>query len=115
MDDRLERALEFSNFTVTLNNQRNLIHEKFLESCEHYVYGGKFNINKELLNFCNTLIQNNQTSAVIIDDNNTPVEIENLNEFFEDILSIYSSNTNSYLVKFNELKKSKSINGMLDL
>ena len=60
MDDRLEKALDFSNHMITLNNQRNLIHEKFLENCVHYVNGGKFNVNRELINFCNTLIQNNQ-------------------------------------------------------
>ena len=31
MDERLEKALEFSNYMITLNNQRNLIQEKFQE------------------------------------------------------------------------------------
>ena len=31
MDERLEKALDFSNFMVTLNNQRKLIYEKFLD------------------------------------------------------------------------------------
>ena len=60
MDDRLEKALDFSNLMITLNNQRNIIHEKFLENCVHYVNGGKFNVNRDIINFCHTLIQNGQ-------------------------------------------------------
>jgi len=115
MDDRLEKALEFSNYMITLNNQRSLIHEKFLENCIHYVNGGKFNINRDLINFCHTLVQNNQPSAILLDENNTPIEIEELQEFLDDILNIYSTNTNAYLVKFNEAKKNKSIEGILDI
>ena len=100
---------------ITLNNQRNLIHEKFLENCVHYVNGGKFNVNRELINFCNTLIQNNQNSSILIDDNNSPIEIENLQDFLDKILDIYSTNSNSYLQKFNELKKTRTVEGILDL
>ena len=49
MDPRLEKALDFSNYMITLNNQRNLLHEKFLENCVHYINGGKFNITQELV------------------------------------------------------------------
>ena len=115
MDDRLEKALDFSNHMITLNNQRSLIHEKFLENCVHYVNGGKFNVNRELINFCNTLIQNNQNSSILIDDNNSPIEIENLQDFLDKILDIYSTNSNSYLQKFNELKKTRTVEGILDL
>ena len=115
MDDRLEKALDFSNHMITLNNQRNLIHEKFLENCVHYVNGGKFNVNRELINFCNTLIQNNQSSSILLDDNNSPIEIENLQDFLDEILNIYSTNAYAYLQKFNELKKTRTIEGILNL
>jgi hypothetical protein len=39
MDDRLKKALEFSNYMITLNNQRKLVHEKFVENCVHYING----------------------------------------------------------------------------
>tara|TARA_Y200000002_G_scaffold160176_1_gene132316 strand:+ start:511 stop:858 length:348 start_codon:yes stop_codon:yes gene_type:complete len=115
MDDRLEKALDFSNLMITLNNQRNLIHEKFLENCVHYVNGGKFNVNRDIINFCHTLIQNGQKSAILLDDNNTPIEVKELEDFLDEILSIYSKNMNEYLQKFNEIKKNRSVEGILNI
>ena len=51
MDERLEKALEFSNYMTTLNNQRRIIKEQFLENCVHYINGGKFSVNRELITF----------------------------------------------------------------
>ena len=115
MDDRLEKALDFSNFMVTLNNQRKLIYEKFLENSVYYEQGGKFAVNKELINFCHTLLQNNQTSAVFIDDNNTPVEIEDLQEFSDKILDVYFTTVNEYLFKFKEIKEKRTSEGLLNI
>ena len=33
MDERLQKALEFGNYTVTLNNQKKLLKEKFIDQC----------------------------------------------------------------------------------
>ena len=115
MDDRLQKALDFSNYMVTLNNQRRLIHEQFLENSVHYLNGGKFSITRELINFCQTLITNNQSNTILIDDNNSPIEIENLQDFLDEILSIYFTNVNSYYNKFNEIKTKRSIQDLVDL
>tara|TARA_Y200000002_G_scaffold376474_1_gene380378 strand:+ start:2277 stop:2624 length:348 start_codon:yes stop_codon:yes gene_type:complete len=113
MDKRLEKALDFSNYMVTLNNQRNLLHEKFLENCVHYINGGKFNVTKELINFCHMMVSTDQESIVLIDDNNSPIQIEDLEGFLEDIIALYFKNTNEYLVKFNEIKQKRSVEGLL--
>lgn len=115
MDERLEKALDFSNYMVTLNNQRKVLHERFLENCVHYINGGKFTVNKELINFCNFLVNSGQERVVLIDDNNTPIEITDVEEFFENIADIYFSNTQEYLVQYNELKSKRSIKGLIDL
>ena len=115
MDDRLQKALEFSNYMVTLNNQKRLIHEQFLENSVHYLNGGKFSVTRELINFCQTLVNNNQVSTILIDDNNSPIEIENLKDFLDEILDIYFTNVNSYYNKFNEIKNKRSIQDLVDL
>ena len=89
MDDRLKSALDFSNYMVTLNNQKRIAKEQFLESCVHYLNGGKFSINRELITFCSTLISSNQESTVLIDDNDMPIEVQDLQTFLDDILDIY--------------------------
>jgi len=115
MDARLEKALEFSNYMATLNNQRRILHEKFIENSVHYLNGGKFSVDRELINFCSTLKQNDQTSAILIDDNNTPVEIEDLDKFLDDILDIYFTNTYEYLNQYNEIKNKRSVKDLIDL
>lgn len=115
MDERLEKALEFSNYMVTLNNQKRVIHEQFLENCVHYLNGGKFSVNRELMNFCHTLLQNEQTSAVLIDDNGSPVMVDDLQTFSDEILNIYFTNSYEYLDKYNEIKKNRTVKGLVDL
>jgi len=109
MDERLEKALEFSNYMVTLNNQRRVVREQFLENCVHYLNGGKFAVNRDLITFCHTLLQREQTSAILIDDNDTPIEVENLQKFLDDILDIYFTTSYEYFDKYNEIKKNRTV------
>jgi hypothetical protein len=115
MDERLEKALEFSNFMTTLNNQRRIIHEQFLENCIHYLNGGKFSVTRELINFCSLMHGRGQESIVLIDDNNAPIEVQNLEKFLDDIMDIYFTNSYEYLNKFNEIKKNRTVKGLVDL
>lgn len=115
MDERLEKALEFSNYMVTLNNQRRVIHEQFLETCVHYLNGGKFSVNRELITFCHTMLQSDQTSAILIDDNDTPIEVEDLQQFHDDIMDIYFTTSYEYFNKYNEIKKNRTVKGLVDL
>ena len=39
MDERLEKALDFGNYSVTLNNQKRLLKEKFYDDCIMYQNG----------------------------------------------------------------------------
>lgn len=115
MDIRLEKALEFANYMNMLNNQKRILKEKYLEDTIHYLNGGKFTITKELINFCNTLIQNNQTEVILLDDNDTPVQIEDLQKFFQDLMDIYIQNTNSYFTEYAKLKNNRFPKGLIDL
>lgn len=115
MDERLEKALDFSNYMTTLNNQRRIIHEQFLENCVHYLNGGKFSVNKDLITFCQTLVTREQTSAILIDDNDTPIEVGDLEKFLDDILDIYFTTSYEYFDKYNEIKKNRTVKGLVDL
>lgn len=115
MDERLEKALDFSNFMVTLNNQRRIIREQYLENCVHYLNGGKFSVTRELINFCHMLVSTDQEHAVLIDDNDTPIKVENIEDFLSDILDIYFTSSNEYLDKYDEIKKNRSVEGLVNL
>lgn len=115
MDERLEKALDHANYMVTLNNQKRLIHEKFIESCVHYLNGGKFSVNRELITFCSTLLSQDQDSCVLIDDNDIPVQIDNLQDFLDRILDIYFTSVNSYHAEYTKIKTNRKIEGLVDL
>lgn len=114
MDERLEKALDFSNYMVTLNNQRRALKEKFLSDCVFYQNGGSFFITKELINFCKTLIDSGHDEDIIlVDDNDLPIEISNIKEFFSNILSIYFSAANGYHSEYQKIKNNRSIEKMV--
>ena len=115
MDERLEKALEFSNYMVTLNNQRAIIQQQFQENLIYYFNGGKFTVTRELLAFVQSLILATNNTSVIIDDNNIPIEISNLDTFCINIHEIYSSASNNYLSEYNNIKKNRSVEGLINL
>ena len=88
MDARLESALDVSNYMVTLNNQKRLLKEQYKENLVHYHSGGQFTVTNELISFCHTLAAS-QTETILVDDNDIPVEIEDLASFIKEILDVY--------------------------
>jgi hypothetical protein len=116
MDERLEKALDFSNYMVTLNNQKRALKEKFHEDLLYFTSGCQFSVTKELITFVGLLVdRGNDQDVVLTDDNDIPVSIENLNKFFDDILDTYFSAANSYFAQYSELKKSRKVEKLVDL
>ena len=115
MDERLEKALDHANYMVTLTNQKRLIHQKFLENCVHYLNGGKFTVNRELINFCSTLLSQEQDSCVLIDDNDIPIQVDDLQEFLDSILDIYFTSVNAYHAEYSKIRTNRKIEGLVDL
>lgn len=115
MDERLKKALDISNYMVTLNNQKRLLKEKFYENSVHYCNGGQFSVTKELISFCFALQASGQEYTVLIDDNDIPIEIENLEEFLTDINSKYFEAANEYFAEYNKIKANRSVESIMDL
>lgn len=109
MDERLEKALEFSNYMTTLNNQKRILKEKYQDDLIHFFNGCQFTVTKELITFCNTMLNLSQDSVVLIDDNGLPAQIDNINDFLEEILSKYTSASNDYFVEYSNLKKNRKV------
>jgi hypothetical protein len=115
MDERLKKALEFSNYMVTLNDQKQVLKTKFYENLVFYTNGSKFLITKELINFVSFLVNSgNDADVVLIDDNDVPTKIDDLSKFLDDILEMYFTASNSYLNEFSKLKTSRSIEKLTD-
>lgn len=115
MDERLEKAFQTANFMAALSNQRKVIFEEFQQSLIYYFQGASFTVDRSLITFVSTLIAQNILSSVILDDNNIPIEISDLKLFLDEILSIYSSATNDYLVKYNQIKTKRRVSDLMAL
>lgn len=104
VDERLAKALEASNYRLTLNIQRE---NSKLKLKNHLVYsqnGGIFKITQDFISFVFALSQSKK-SAVILDSNENPVKIDDLEDFYESILDIYQEGMNDYLIEYEKFKK----------
>jgi len=115
MDERLEKALDFSNYMVTLNNQKRFLREQFKENIIHYFNGGQFTVTKDLVTFVNMLVEKgNDTDIVLIDDNETPIMVQDLDEFLSNIIDTYFSAANTYHTEYQKLIKKRSVEKLTD-
>jgi hypothetical protein len=114
MDERLEKALEFSNYMVTLNNQKRLLAEAYQQNLVHFYDGSQFTITRELITFVNAMVNAEQDEVVITDDNSIPCLVKNVNEFYEEILEKYTLASNNYHTAYLKLKTSRSVEKLIE-
>lgn len=116
MDEQLKKALEFSNYRQTLSIQRKLLKEK-LESKLTFGYsGGIFHINQNLICFVQLCIDQGRVNGIpLIDLNGNPVLVEDLQKFKDEIFDRYFSATFEYLNEYEKLKKSRTVEKLVDL
>lgn len=115
MDERLEKALDFSNYMKTLSNQRRVLQEQFKENLIYFYNGSQFTIGIELINYVNMLVEKDLTeNIIVVDDNDIPVSIEDLAVFLEDIQDQYFRSLNKYHSEYNKLKSNRSVEKLID-
>jgi hypothetical protein len=116
MEDILKKSLDFSNYQSTLSVQRKIIKEKLDAGLTLGYSGGIFKINPELITFVQFFIDQGRVDGVpMIDSNGNPVLIEDMNDFKETILDRYFSSVFEYHESFQKIKKSRSVEKLLDL
>ena len=115
MDDRLKKALDFANYRQTLNNQ---LHKLRIKSEGMFMLaeaGGKFTVNRELICFLDYVVKEGFTEVVLLDDNKSPVRIEDTSAFLKKVTSRYFEVTNDYFRDAQLIKKSRSVKSILDI
>jgi hypothetical protein len=116
MDERLSKSLEFANYRQTLAIQRKTLREKFNGKLTYGHNGGLFKIDRSLINFVQFLIDQGRIENVpLVDSNDNPVLIENLEKFKDEILERYFSSTFEYYEEYQKIKQSRSIEKLLGL
>ena len=80
----------------------------------HYFNGGQFSVTRELLTFVSMLIsKGNDSDIVLLDDNDTPIKIDDLIKFFDDILDIYFTATNEYQTEYEKIRTKRTVDGLV--
>lgn len=116
MDERLKQALDFSNYRQTLTVQRKQLKEKIDAKLTYGHNGGIFKIDKSLINFVRLLIDKGRVEEVpLLDSNDNPILVKNMIQFEEEILDRYFTAVYEYYEQHESLKKSRSVEKLLDL
>jgi len=115
MDERLEKALEFSNFLETQNNQKRIFLKQYKNNLIYYANGNKISVTMELISFCKSMLELDQESIVLLDDNGTPFDVQDLNEFIRELLGVYTFASRKYLYDYNKIKNNRSVEGLTSL
>jgi len=108
MDTKLKTALEQSDYMRTFQNQKRLLKEKFKKDCIIYYNGGMFVIDLQFISSVR-----NPITDIIIDENNIPVKIANMQDFCETIIDKYRVATESYYDAYTELCKYRDAKGLI--
>ncbi len=114
MEDRLRRALEFSNYRQTIHIQRENVKQRYNSQLQLIVNGGIFYAERELIAFVQALIETKNETAIISDSKNNPVNIENLKEFRDNLLEAYHQASNELYTEHQRLKKSRNIKAIIE-
>ena len=116
MEEQLQKALDFSNYRQSLSVLRKTLKEKNEAKLTYGYAGGIFKIDRSLITFVQMLLDQDRTSGVpLIDANNNPILIDNLEKFKDEILDRYFTATLEYYEQYQALKKSRSVEKLLDL
>jgi len=115
MQEQFKKALEFANYQQTFSIQRKTLKEKIEAKLTYGFNNGLFRINQNLLTFVEILCTKGRTAGVVIlDVNENPVLIDDLEKFKDEIFSRYFETTNEYFEEYQVLKKSRSVEKLLD-
>ncbi len=114
MDERLEKALQTSNFLASLNLLRKTAFEEFKQNLVFYHNGCSFLADLSFLTQIQSLKQSEFT-AIILDINNIPCYIDDLESFYQNCLSTYKIAVEEYHTKYQNIKKQRNIRNLIDL
>jgi hypothetical protein len=114
MQEQFQTALDFANYQQTFSIQRKTLKEKAEAKLTYGYNGGIFRIEQSLLTFVDILCSKNRTTGIVLlDVNQNPILIEDLEKFKDDIFSRYFEVTYEYFENYQKLKKSRTVEKML--
>lgn len=114
MEAKIEKAFEIASLMATINSQKRLLDEEFEQTLLYYYNGGVFKATEQRLSFLNAIKSNNIESIVLLDDNKTPILVENVDNFVTELMSHYTEATNQYYYQYKKITSSKTVESILE-
>lgn len=115
MEERLEKALEFANYRQTLNNQLHKVKTRAEGLLLMSTNGGNFKINQELICFLDFLSRKGMKQVTLLDSNNSPIQIDDIEKLLDEVTTRYFEVTNDYLREYNTIRKSRNVKTIIDV
>lgn len=113
IDERLERALDSSNYRISLTLQKQNARLKLDQQMTYAVNGGIFKITPELISFVAALVSLGREEGILLDTHKNPIEITDLRSFLETVVENYYEGTNEFLAEFKSIQKSRSVRALI--
>lgn len=117
MDDKLKAALDFSNFRLTLNNQKLNLKQRMNTMLTIGYSNALFTARIELITFVKQLADSAVEQYVFLDDNENPIMVKDLADFHSKLMSAYTEAVNEYYTESDKLRRvrdTKTIVNYLD-
>jgi hypothetical protein len=114
MNEQLKAVLDFANYQQTFSIHKKILKERTAAKLMYGFSGGLFAIDRNLLTFVEMLCAKGRASGIVLlDSNENPILIENLEAFRDEIFSRYFEVTNEYFQEFDKIKKSRSVEKLI--
>lgn len=114
-DSRLSQALEFANYRQTLNNQLQKTKIKTEGALTISKNGGIFKIDQQLICFLDYISRIGVKTATLLDNNNSPINVDDIESFLKEITVLYFEITNDYFIECQQIKKARSVKSVLQI
>jgi len=114
MDERLTKALDFSNYTLTLNNQKQNIRNRVQQLQLVHHNSGVFVANQETIAFIKTMIDLTHTAGVLMDSKDNPVKVTDYADLLDKLVNAHISAMQEYDVEYAKLRKARNIKSIMD-
>lgn len=108
LDQRLEDALTSANYRLTLNTQKANARLKLQRNLTFSINGGTFVVSHELISFITALLVRDRKETILLDVNQNPIEITDLEDFYDKITDVYYECMNDYLNEIKNIVKARS-------
>jgi hypothetical protein len=114
MDDKLEKALDLSNFRQTLYNQQQTLFSK-VEDLKLLTYRDRLiKTSGQLIALTKIMIDMKYNEFIVDDVNGNPVKIDDPNDFLENIVNTYANAKNEHFKGYEKIRKARSIKKLVN-